>query len=826
MEICCSGGRIRALVWFNFHVFKVVIESMHNSITWSLVMVKNYFKIAFRNVLRQKTSSLINISGFAAAISVCLLIVLYVYNIITFDSFHENGDSIFLVYKIRNTPTGEQRVLDTWVPMKDAFLGQYPEIEEGARDYDEIVWVEYNGLKFQEKMNFVDETFLQMFSFPLEEGDEESVLSDPNSIVISKEIARKYFGNTKAIGKVLQVNYKRSMIVRGVLKDIPPNSSFHFDIIANITQHEDYKAYLNSWGTSFLYTYIQLKNEADPLTLESKFPQFIENTWGKESAERMSFKLLPLAEMNNELNNYRSKMQILITIAISIISIALINFVNLTTAHSMRRLREIGLRKVFGAKKSRLIMQFLCESMLLSMLSLVAAVLFTLLFLEPFNTLVGMDNSLNALADPKLLSGLLLVLLIAGMISGLYPAFILSRYKPTEAFKGKIVKGLSGKKRFQRMLVTAQFALSIILVSTTGTIFHQMDYLKNYDLSFDRNNVAVMEVSVEDFKDSQAVGSRIQVFKEKVKQINGVESVSLSASIPGRYRDSYTMVKPDGIERKDPLRMRYAVIDLDFFNTFGVEFTQGDILQMENLEEGRQRLTVINESARSALGYDDAVDKTIMNGSAKILGVVRDFNYQSLRNPIQPVLHVIMKKNSTSFNYVSVKINQGSERTVINSLKQYWNILDVNRDFNLFFIDGDFNMQYQNEENSARIVLYSAIMAVIIACLGLLGVVTFTTEQRTREIGIRKVLGASSSKIVTQIMKEFLQYVVLANAVAWPIAYISINKWLNQFAYQVGSHFGMFLISGFITLVIAVLTVSFRSIKAAFSDPVDSLRYE
>ena len=790
-------------------------------------MLWNYLKIAVRNISKNKIFSLINISGFSFGIAAGILILVFVWTSLSLDSYHTNAENIHLVYKVRKTPTGDTRVLDTWLPMLPELKKTYPGIVEGVRMFDWDNWVRRGNRKFQENVTYADASIFRVFDFKLLKGNPDQVFSEKNSVVITDKIAQKYFGPQDPMGQTLNLDFKTDFKVTGILDELPQNSSIQFEMLANFEGADHIplvKRTLTSWGTSYLYTYVQLDPRVTVASLHDALPAFVKTHWSDETAQRMHLALMPLTAITDEIDSTDSYAYILFAIALAILLIASINFMNLTTARSIYRAREIGMRKVLGADRVRLVTQFLCESLLVTCLALLIGIGLAYSFLPVFNEFVGMELSLNPGEYPQYVAGLAGLTIFVGVASGAYPALYLSGFKPVETLKNEYK---AGKSRLRFVLVVLQFCLSAILITATGIIYQQTRFMKEQNLNFDKNNVIVFNTALQDFENPQAALQKLETLKRELRSTTGVLSVSTTSSIPGDYMGSHTMIRPRGSDDNNPLRMRYAVIDEHYLETFGLKLSEGRNFSKEISSDTRDAV-MLNQAALRAIGWNSIEDKAIMFGDAAtpVIGAIQDFNFQSLSQPIEPVVHFMLGDDNPRNRFVSVKVEGSRVQPTLDLMKQKWGEIDPTRELEFFFADDNFDRQYRSEEGLTRIVGYCTLLAIVIACLGLLGLASFTVVQRTKEIGIRKVLGASTTGIVSLLVRQFIVPILVANAIAWPIAYILMNMWLQNYAYKTEIGIGIFALTTIFILVIAITTVSSQTIRAALQNPVKTLQYE
>ena len=787
-------------------------------------MLKNYLKIAFRNLIKYKSYSLINIIGLASSTAVAILMFIYAWNVLTYDQFHENSEDIYFLHRDRPGPEGATPVYDTWYPMLTALQTDYPEIISGSRTVGTGNLIRYQDKEFNEDVEYVDKEHFSIFSFPFKQGNPETALDDISSVVISNEMAVKFFGNDDPMGKVLSIGggeYK----VSGVLDDFPPNSTFNYSFVAPLHQGLPFMPE-NGWDASFLFTFLHVKKGTDPQALEAKFPEFVEKYMA--GPERGDLHLIALKDYNDEFTNQRRYAYILLIISLGIILIASINFTNLATSHSMIRTKEVGVRKVLGATRGRLISQFMTEALVMSLMALIIGAAMADLLLPTFNELVDMELILDYFTDYKLVFSILGLGVLIGLISGTYPSLFLSRLQPNAAFRGGD-NSSPGGIGMRNVLVIFQFALSIFLICGIGVIIKQIDFMKTQSLNFNQEQVVAIPVSARSFDDVDDGVNKMNVFKNELAGISGVTEVSASNSVPGRYRGWFALFLAEGQKDRAPFDWKYAIVESDYFTTYDISLVEGRHFR-EGSEADREKGAIINESAMKAIGWTTAVGKKLIfpdNGEEmEIIGVVKDFHYQSLQRPIEPLVHFYSGEESRNYFYVSAKIEQASMSKTLPAIREKITELDLPVEAEPFFPDDNFAEMYEAEENMARIISFATILAIIIASLGLYALASFTILQRTKEIAIRKILGASGWGIMLLVSKRFAVLVGIAFVIAVPIAWYFSGQWLQEFAYRMEPGAGIFLLAGLGALLIALLTVSYHSIKAANLDPIESLRYE
>ena len=798
-------------------------------------MIRNYIKTALVNLKKHKAFSFINILGLAIGIASCILIMTFIFHELSFDRFHENADRIF---RLRSELVIAGDLLD--IPKSGPPVGQYlvenyPEVENSViiRNYGPLPVRYRENIHFEDLLFFAENSIFAVFSFPLIEGNPQTALEAAHSAVITEDMALKYFGNENPIGKTLLVNNDTELTVTGVAANVPPNSHFRFDMLCSFATYAASNTRdMQAWTSLNNYTYILLKEGFDFKILEQKFPEMIEQKIGtmlKYAKAEMKLSLQPLTRIHLHSNLMQeisanssiSYVYIFSAIAAFLLAIACINFMNLSTARSANRAQEVGLRKVLGADRSKIIRQFLSESIIYSFVALIAALLLVELALPLFHSVSGIDLSIRYFQSAWVIPGLIGLALLVGVAAGSYPAFFLSRFQPLQTLKGLFKTGASGA-RFRSILVIVQFSISVILIIGTIVVFNQLNFMKNRRLGFQKEQIVVVPVS-----DESTLASLTPV-KDELLAHTGILSVAASSQVPGQtiYVNPFI---PEGFSLEQMQYMGELYIDHDFLPSLGIAMAAGRNFD-PNLRTDFSQSVIINETAAQKFGWKNPVGKSITEITQslrqityRVIGVVKDFHYESLHKKISPLL---IHYTTHVYNSFSIRISSENILGTMAFIKNTMLEFDPGRPFDFAFLDDSFDALYRGEERLSRIFSYFSILAVFIACLGLFGLASFTSEQRTKEIGIRRVLGASVSGIVILLTKEFTKWVLIANLVAWPIAYFALNKWLQSFAYRTNIALLTFFLATLISLLIALLTVSFQALRTASANPADSLRYE
>ncbi len=792
-------------------------------------MLHNYVKIAVRNLWRSPLYSLLNIGGLAVGIACCLLIALYVYDEWTFDRFYPNANQIYRVVEQQKQADGIYDVAVTPGPLAPALKKDFPEIVEAGRigRWSGIFKI---GKQTYEANNlfFADNGLLKMFSFPLLQGNVNSALTGPDELIMTESTARRYFGanwlqNPNVIGTILRLNNERDYRVVGILKDVPANSHLQFDILLSFRNVELFDKWGYNWTSNNYHTYMQLRPGANLHAFAEKVKgQYIR--YNPKTADLL--KLQPLTNIylysqfafNTDWGQRSDIFYVKLfgTVGLIVLLIACVNFINLATARSARRAREVGVRKTIGAYRHHLIFQFLGESLLLTGLAVVVAVMLVNALMPIFNQLSGKTLTVDYSALP-FWSSLIILTVLVSLLAGLYPAFLLSSFQPANVLKG-VFGGRTGKT-FRQGLVVGQFVLSIVLIVCTAFVYEQLQYMQQKDLGFDKSQLLYVRMA-------GALKQKAAQFKQELLQQSSIETAAATTATLVDINNSGNITW-EGQQPKDNFSITQMNVDPDFLSTVGMKLESG----ANFIEKSAQDTTwtyLINETAARRMGYTarSALGKRVefwgMKG--RIAGVVRDFHFRPLNVPIEPF---IFRYGPGDFYFqLLVKTRPGQSQEAIQRISQLYKQYEKESPLQYGFVDQELDKQYRREQRTGQIVLYFSALAILISCLGLFGLSAFTAEQRTKEIGVRKVLGASLSNIVALLSKDFLKLVIIAIVLATPIAWLATNRWLQDFAYRIDIQWWVFVVAGLLAVSIALLTVSFQSIKSALMNPVKSLRNE
>ena len=785
-------------------------------------MLKNYFKIALRNIKRHKGYSLINIVGLAVGMACCILILLWVQDELSYDRFHENADDIYRVIQDINFADHSTTWTITQGPLGPSLKEDFPEIINATRITDRGFRLTYDDKSFDEEVGLTDGSIFKMFTFPLVKGDPGAALSDPFSIVLTEEMAAKYFGSEDPIGKTIKADNKWDFQVTGVMKNVPRNSHLQFDFLIPFVFGRELNYTVDNWGNSSFRTYVQLPKGIPAQDVISKISGYLFEKPTIEKDARLN--LQPLTRIHLYSNyEYDSAhgdityVTLFSIIAFFILLIACINFMNLATARSGNRAKEIGMRKVAGAHKVDIIRQFYGESILLAFIALFIAMILVWLLLPFFNNLAAKELSLDVTGNLSILMGLLCIVILTGIISGSYPAFFLSAFQPVIVLKGLRLSSSKGSL-FRKILVVFQFSLTILLITCTIGVYNQLNYMRNKKLGYDKEHMIYFSMRGD-------MREKFDTVKNELLQNPNILAVTASSNVPTYgYYFSNSLWRWEGQNPDEETLIRGVLIDFDYFKTFGMEIVEGRSFSKEFPTDATEGI-MVNEESVKAMGMESPIGKRLSLGdnNFKIIGVVKNYHFRPLQQEIEPLILLYYPQYSREL-FARLKSDQIPQ--TLGYIEDVWKRFAPGLPFDYRFLDEALDRLYRSEQRIGTLFRYFSILAILISCLGLLGLASFMAEQRTKEIGIRKVLGATASNIVALLSKEFTKWVIVANAFAWPIAYFALNKWLQSYAYKTNVALWSFILSGVIALLIALLTVSYQSVKAALTNPVDSLRYE
>ena len=792
-------------------------------------MIKNYLKTAWRNLRRNKAFSVINISGLALGLTCSLLIILWIQDERSVDGFHKNGKLLYQVYE-RNYYDGKvEASYPTQGLLAEELKKLIPEIEyasgfEYASAPGTLSTFEANNKVNKMAGLYAGADFFSMFSYPLLQGTAQSALNSPGGLAISKKMAENFFGSAeKAIGQLIRFENKDELKVTAVFENIPTNSSQQFDFLR--TWHDFVKEnnWVHNWGNTDPSTFVQLRRNADPLKVESKIKDFIDRYRQKDNSFRAELAIQPYPEKylhssfkNGYVDGGRIEyVNLFMIVAVFILLIACINFMNLATAQSAKRAKEVGLRKVVGAARSSLVKQFIGEALLLTLFSVVLAIVLSATLLPAFNNLTGKQLSIP-FTQPLFWLSILALMIITGFVAGSYPALFLSSLNPAKVLKSGLKFG-AGNIFLRKGLVVFQFTLSIILIVGMIVTYRQMNYIQGKNLGYDRDNLLYIPIEGE-------LANKYTLFKQQASEIPGILDISKMRNSPTVIEHHTGSISWPG---KDPnLTVSFAdgVVGYDFVKTMKLQLKEGRDFSKEF---GTDSISyMLNETAVNKIGFINPISETVTWGNhpGKIIGVLKDFHFSSMHQSIEPL--ILRLDESWTWGTILVRVKAGNTREVLAGIEKLCSAMNPKFPFTYQFSDSEFSKLYKSEAIVSRLSNCFAFLAIFISCLGLFGLATFTAVQRTKEIGVRKVLGASVPQIIAMLSGSFIKLIVISMFIAFPVAWYFMNKWLENFAYKVHLGWIIFFISGSVAVMIALLTVSYQAIKAAIANPVRSLRTE
>jgi putative ABC transport system permease protein len=802
-------------------------------------MFNNYFKVALRNILKHKFFSAINILGMTIGITACLLIILYITDELSFDKFHSKADRIYQVGLHGKIAGQDIHTANTCPPIAAAMVSEIPEVEAATRvtPYYGGPALKYNDKAFtEEKVFFADSNFYEFFDFKLIEGDRKTVLKEPNTLVLTEAIAKKYFGDESPIGKLMILgNENKSFKVTGIAENAPANSHFGFNVLVSASSNENLKGTI--WLNNYLFTYFRIRPNTNVEQVNKKYQDLVEKYIGPEMEKLMGMSLKAMREQGGEFGYYSTKLTDIHLhstssgdiepggsvmyiyffggIGIFIVIIACINFMNLSTARSAGRAKEVGLRKTLGSQRSQMIAQFLAESVIYSFAAVMLALVACYFLLPSFNLLSGKQLDMTVFQSPMFIGGIFGLIIFIGLIAGSYPAFYLTSFNAVEVLKGKIRAGMKSKG-VRSTLVVFQFALSIFLIIFTVVVYQQIQYMRDKNIGMDKDNVLILE-------STERLGTNKEAFRNSISQLKGVVKLSYTNNtFPGV--NNTTVFKSAGSEQDHIMGLYYA--DYDHLDVMKLQMKEGRFFSKDFPSDSSA--IILNEAAAKEFGYANPVGEDILYNDGnptsqrlKVIGVVKNFNFESFKEQVRPI-SIRLTKND---NHLLVRY-EGSPTMLVQSVENLWKQYSTNEPFEYNFLDENFDELFRAEQRMGQIFSIFSGLAIFIACLGLFALAAFTSEQRTKEIGIRKAMGASVFGLTVLLSKEFTRLVLVAFVPAAGLGWYVSNTWLQSFAYRIDVDPVIIVLSGLAALIIAWLTVSFQSIKAARINPVNSLRYE
>ncbi|MFC1726393.1 ABC transporter permease [candidate division KSB1 bacterium] len=815
-------GVINALISHIFQLFLIIISFSTDNIIGSMVMLRNHIKITFRNIFKNKVFSFINIFGLAVGMAVCILIMLWVQDELSYDRFHANIDNLYRIFERQEYSGQTFYFSDTPGPLAKALKDEFPEVLYSTR----ILYAGEKTFYYEDKiytedgLRYVDPDFLEMFSFKVISGSKSELLRNPFTAVISKDFAEKYFGSDDPIGKVLKIDNKHNITVTGVIENVPRNSHLRFDILVPfINTKELLNTEFTSWGRNWPRTYVLLQKGTDQNAFQSKIKGRIrqENPTSSVTLFVQPVKKIWLYTLTGERAGM-TYVYIFSVIAFFVLLIACINFMNLSTARSSLRAREVGLRKVVGAHRKSIIFQFYNESVILAVIALFAAVVLVFIFLPLFNDISGKQMTMNLTGNKYLFISILFTGIFTGILSGSYPALFLSSFHPVKTLRGTIISG-SKNSMFRKILVIVQFSLSILLISCSLIVNKQLNFIHSRELGYNKDNIVYIYMR----GDSP---TRYKPLKTELLSNPDIINVTCTNRLPIYVGNSSSGWDWEGKDPNLSVLMNVRFVDMDYLKTLGITLAEGDNFRREITSGSDGEIEyILNEEAVRKMGMEDPVGKILSTGdqSGPITGIVKDFHFSTLRREIEPLVMIPYPEGAY---VILLRVNNSNLSNAVAHIESSWKKLNPLIPFKHDFLDAAIEELYYSEKRVQKLFNYFTFLAIMIACLGLYGLASFMVDRRVKEIGIRKVLGSSMAKIVYIVSREFLVLVIISSAIAGPVAFYFMNKWVQDFAYRTGFGLFIFIFSGLIALFLAMATVSYQALKAANLNPVESLRRE
>ena len=837
-KILHTKCRRAARLWFWSQFIRSLPRLVIKSIKGDVVMIKNYVKIALRNIKMHKAYSIINLAGLAAGMACFILMMFYVYHELSFDKFHDKYDHLYRVIRrysgIRGMP--ERYIAAAPAPLAPTMVAEFPEVVNGTRIGEVTGTFLYRNKVLSEDGIFADHHFFELFNFDLLKGSKETCLSQPLAMVITEKLARKYFGAEDPVGMTLnfsqQMNVHQSgsrnenydVIITGVIRDVSKSSSLQFDYIISlitIASIPDNQGILEQWGRSSYYNYVELLPGTSSESLLERLAEYSPRFRGRDPGKYILQPLNDLhwapvsSEMSGVIINDRKNLYLFSTIAFIILIIACINYMNLATSRFSQRTKEIGLRKVVGAQKSQLVKQFMGESVLFSIIAFLFAVILVLLILPAFNSLVDREIQIHWLSNPWIPLTVLGMVLFAGLFSGSYPALFLSALRPVTILKGSLERRRR-KSGLRNALVIFQFAVSVFLIASTLAVWQQLRFIKNKDIGYDREHVIILPLR------DELARKNGKILSDKLLQNDRIIATSGSEYIPPERNNVHFITHTDESGKVASTNVFTCEVGYEFFDVFRIQIIEGRNFSRE-FRTDEQEAVILNQTAVRSLRMKDPVGKVVDTQGHRIIGVIKDYHHSSLHDKIEPMIFFL---RPNAYAFLSVRIKPGDIPGTLGFLRQTVTGYSPHFAFEYYFQDDYFNEKYISDQRFGTAFSYASSLAIFIACLGVFGLISFSIERRTKEIAIRKVLGAPVRSILGRLSKEFILLVAIANMLAWPVAYYFMNKWLQNFAFRIHISIWTFFIASVLSLAIAILVVSFKSLQAATANPVDSLRYE
>ena len=797
-------------------------------------MLKNYIKIALRNIYRQKTYSFINITSLTIGLTCFILIMLYIRFELNYESQHEKAEQIYRVNVVQQHPNNVFRLSHSMVPLGEALIADVPEVKDFTRlqDAGKSLFKYQDNKYYENNVKFADQGIFNLFTIPIIQGDMATALTEKFSVVITESIAKKYFNDQNPVGKVLIMDNQLTLTVTAVIEDFAKNTHIDPDFMISFNTLRDLAGedFMNNWVTTRLITYILITDTQNLADIEQKISQVMTAHSSTEVKRSLELEQFSRIHLYSEISDYGDIQYVYLFLAIGvlILVIAAINFMNLSTARSAKRGNEVGLRKVVGAKRGQLIRQFLGESIFMSVFALILALFIVELVLPLFREITGQELGFPGFSDWQFYGLLLFIAFGLGLLSGSYPAFYLAAFSPLRILKGK-QGAVKNDVNLRKFLVVMQFSIAIALIISTLMIGKQLQFLQTKKLGFQKEQILVVPAYGGDF-----LGDT-EPFKFELFKNPNILGVCGSILLPSRI-GMYNNVTWEGAAENESIALIQNKVDYDFLDTYEIELVEGRNFSRDHsldlADYNRANINgamILNQAAVRKFGWDNPLGKMVIQTFGtqryyfKVIGVVKDFHFTSLHHSIEP-LSLFLRPDHP--RYFSIKIVPVDIQNTITHIRNTWNRFNSEYPFEYYFLDDTFKATYQSEENILQLFGYFSLLSIFISCLGLFGLAAFAAEKRVKEIGIRKTLGASMLNILLMLSKEFTKWIVIANIIAWPLAYYFMNRWLQGFAYRIDISLYTFVLASLLTLLIALLTVSYQSIRAATINPVDAIRYE
>ncbi|MCP4727605.1 MAG: FtsX-like permease family protein [bacterium] len=829
-EYSGKKGHFNACFWYWSQALKLIPGYIADSIIWSLTMFKNYFKTGIRNLLRNKTYSFINIFGFAVGIAACILIFLVANFVLSYDSFHENIDEIYFVYRDMIYPSGSRQSYTTQLRLKEELDSTFPEVRKSTRFYATYPSVRYGEFQSNDEVAYVDPSFLEIFSFDLIKGDISTACRIKNNVVISRRIAEKYFGDEDPIGKVLNINFNEDFIVNGVIETTSSNSSIWIDILApieNVWSLPQIKRW-DEFSSSFVSTYVMVDSKQTADELESRMPSIVKKHFGEDGPETLKYGLMPFGEYHASRTNDEKYAMGLLALAAAVIIIAIMNYVNLTTAKSMYRTREIGMRKVLGAKKIQLIKQIMIESVIISGIAASLGIIIVESVIPVVNDFLNFEVNTGLTDNPANIFILLAFGMGIGIISGVLPALFFAREKPIVSLKGN-VKGSSLGVVLRNVFVSVQFTFSVTLIIAAIVIWSQLDYMKNCDMGFNNENLISMRLGYNSFSNTEKAKIKIESFKNELRGGSNIVKVASSLNVPGVNSTGFrTNAVPNGWSEENEFIVNLLTVDENYFSLYMIDFLEGRDFSLDNALDRQGKTIIINETMYNMIGEPGIVGNNIsvQGRDYQVAGVIKDYNFRSLHEEITPLVFYFGEHRNINPDHITIRFNDGNGSEALEFAQNTWERIFPDKEFSYFYVDERFRSLYDTDEKLGTVSGWFSVISIVLASLGLYGLFSFTVVKRTKEVGVRKVLGATGSQIVGTLSGKFILLILVSNVIAWPAAYYIMGQWLQLFAYKTNISLLHFLFSGAVVFIIAFLTIFLQAVKASLNNPVDALRYE